>query len=239
MAVARSAPSDRVRKAALNSAEWCAAVWRSHGLPVEQANGVWFCPHPTPQYYPNVVTVDPDAEPVEQVALIAEFARDVSLDLSVKDSFACLDLSSMGFGVLFDARWLWLTSSRPPLGRDPLDWRRIEEEQGLLAWERAWRADDLDPLRIFPPELLKERRVYVLAGFDGTETIRAGGVAYDAAGATGVTNIFGSRRRFLDALVNLSAPAEIVCYEHGPALVSAMTEGFAGLGSLRVWTRPA
>src|SRR5262245_31790970 len=44
--------------AALNNAEWCAAVWRSHGLPVEQAHGMWFCPYPTPQYYPNVVTVE-------------------------------------------------------------------------------------------------------------------------------------------------------------------------------------
>ena len=26
--------------AALNNAEWCAAVWRSHGLPVEQKLGL-------------------------------------------------------------------------------------------------------------------------------------------------------------------------------------------------------
>jgi hypothetical protein len=34
----------RNKVAALNNAEWCAAVWRSHGLPVEQAHGMWFCP---------------------------------------------------------------------------------------------------------------------------------------------------------------------------------------------------
>src|SRR5215470_17181367 len=63
---------DRNKVAALNNAEWCAAVWRSHGLPVEQAHGMWFCPYPTPQYYPNVVTVDAGAEPTKQAGLIAE-----------------------------------------------------------------------------------------------------------------------------------------------------------------------
>jgi hypothetical protein len=60
---------DRNKMAALNNAEWCAAVWRSHGLPVEQAYGMWFCPRPTPQYYPNVVTVDAEAEPTKQASL--------------------------------------------------------------------------------------------------------------------------------------------------------------------------
>jgi hypothetical protein len=227
---------DRNEVAALNNAEWCAAVWRSHGLPVEQAHGMWFCPYPTPQYYPNVVTVDAGAEPGKQAGLIAELARDDALDFSVKDSFSCLDLSVAGFQTLFDARWLCRRQSPPPVAASALDWRRIGNEQGLAAWERAWRGTDSDPLRIFRAGLLEDQRVCVLAGFDGMEIIRAGGIAYNAAGATGVTNIFGSRRQFLDALVTLFAPAEIVCYEHGHDLTLAADLGFAVLGGLRVWT---
>jgi hypothetical protein len=48
----------RDEAAALNNARWCAAVWRSHGLRVEQALGLWICERETPQYYPNVVSVD-------------------------------------------------------------------------------------------------------------------------------------------------------------------------------------
>jgi hypothetical protein len=44
-----------------------------------------FCPYPTPQYYPNVVTVDAGAEPTRQAGLIAELARDGKLNLSGKD----------------------------------------------------------------------------------------------------------------------------------------------------------
>jgi hypothetical protein len=230
-------PDDRNKVAALNNAEWCAAVWRSHGLPVEQAHGMWFCPCPTPQYYPNVVTVDAGAEPTKQAGLIAELARDDKLNLGVKDSFSCLDLSTVGFQTLFDARWLHRTQSRPPVAASALDWRRIGNGKGLAAWERAWRGSDPDPLRIFRAELLEDQRVCVLAGFDGMEMIRAGGIAYNAADATGVTNIFGSYGEFLNALVTLLAPAEIVCWERGHDLTLAVDLGFAVLGGLRMWTR--
>jgi hypothetical protein len=121
---------DRNKVAVLNNAEWCAAVWRSHGLPVEQAHGMWFCPYPTPQYYPNVVTVDAGAEPAQQAGLIAELARDDALDLRVKDSFSCLDLSFAGFQTLFDARWLCRRQSRS---------QRAPSIGAELAMSRVWR----------------------------------------------------------------------------------------------------
>jgi hypothetical protein len=199
---------------------------------------MWFCSHPTPQYYPNVVTVDGGAEPAKQAGLIAELARDDDLDLSVKDSFSCLNLSVAGFQTLFDVRWLYRRQSRPPVAASAaLDWRQIDSERGLAAWERAWRGTDPDPLRIFRAELLEDQRVCVLAGFDGMEMIRAGGIAYNAAGTTGVTNIFGSRRQFLNALITLFAPAEIVCYERERDLMLEADLGFAALGGLRVWAR--
>lgn len=200
---------------------------------------MWFCPHPTPQYYPNVVTVDAGADPTTQAGFIAELARDTDFDLGVKDSFSCLDLSLAGFQILFDARWLSRRRSAPAVAASALDWRRIGDEPALAAWERAWRGTDPESQRIFRAELLEDRRVCVLAGFDEMDMIRAGGIAYDAAGATGVTNIFGSRQQFLNAVATLFGPAEIVCYERGQDLAHAVDLGFAQLGGLRVWTRIA
>ncbi|KJC61608.1 hypothetical protein UP10_07015 [Bradyrhizobium sp. LTSPM299] len=230
---------ERNNMAALNNAEWCAAVWRSHRLPVEQAHGMWFCPCPTPQYYPNVVTVDAAADPVKQTGFIAELARGDDLDFSVKDSFSCLDLSAAGLHMLFDARWLCLRQSTPAVVTGGLGWRRIGDEPGLAVWERAWRGAEPDARRIFRAELLEDRRVCVLAGFDDMGKILAGGIAYDAAGAIGVTNIFGSTRQFLNAVATQFAPSEIVCYEHGRDLTLAMDLGFTLLGGLRVWARIA
>ena len=222
---------------ALNNAEWCAAVWRSHGLPVETAHGLWFCPRSTPQYYPNVVTVDRGADPVEQARFIIELWRGApDLDLSVKDSFACLELSGAGLKPLFDARWLWRDpSSGPPVDDGVLDWRKIEDEPGLAEWERAWRGGEVNAERIFRSHLLQGPQASVLAGCDAAGDIRAGGVAYEAAGVLGVTNVFGSRRRFLSALGVLAPGMPVVAYEAGEDLTSAGRNGFETLGPLRVW----
>jgi hypothetical protein len=225
---------ERDEAAALNNAQWCGAVWRSHGLPVEIAHGLWFCPLPTPQYYPNVVSVELGADPARQSRFIGELARDrPDLDLSVKDSFACLDLAPAGLKPLFDARWLWRDAQATPTGDGAAGWRKIEDGEGLAAWERAWRGDDDSPERIFRPQLLSDPQVSVLGWEAGT----AGGIAYDAAGVLGVTNIFGSRRRFLEALTELEPGKPIVAYEAGGDLASAQRNGFQALGALRVWTR--
>jgi hypothetical protein len=230
---------DRDRVAALNNAEWCGAVWRSHGLPVERAHGMWFCPRPTPRFYPNVVTVDAEAETAEQAGVIAELATRIGFDFSVKDSFACLDLTTVGLRTWFNAHWLRLRRPAPPVTANTLDWRRIDDEPRLAAWERAWRGVDIDSPRIFRAELLDDPSAFVLAGYDATNAIRAGGIAYEAAGATGITNVFGSRQQFLSALLALSGPAEIVCYQHTPDLTSAMNAGFEMLGSLKIWVLAA
>ena len=140
----------------------------------------------------------------------------------MKDSFARLDLSAVGLEPLFDAHWFALrVSSNPPAKNSSLAWRRIVDAAGIEAWERAWRGADPNPQRIFLPELLSNPCACVLAGFDGRETIRAGGIAYEAAGVTGVTNIFGPRAMFVKALAARKAPTEIVCYERGPDLAAA------------------
>lgn len=224
--------------AALNNAEWCAAIWRSHGLPVETAHGLWFCSHPTPQYYPNVVTVELGADPMAQARFITDLGRaNPDLDLSVKDSFACLDLVAAGLKSLFEARWLWRAAQTAPVRDEILDWRRLEDEPGLAAWERAWRGEDQNPERIFRPELLADRHATILAGFDAAGALGAGGVAYDAAGVLGLTNIFGSRRRFLNALAGSAPSRPVVAYEAGGDLTSAQRNDFEMLGALRVWVR--
>ena len=200
--------------------------------------GSRFCPSPTPRFYPNVVTVDAEAETAKQASLIADLAQCVGVGFSVKDSFACLDLATVGLRVLFSARWLRWRRAVAAVTANTLDWRRIDDEPRLAAWERAWRGVDWISPRIFRAELLDDPRACVLAGYDATGAIRAGGIAYRAAGATGITNVFGSRQEFLSALFALPGSAEIVCYERGRDMTSAVNAGFEALGSLRVWTAP-
>lgn len=142
-----------------------------------------------------------------------------------------------GLRPLFDARWLWRAAPSAGTGDETLDWRRIEGEPGLALWERAWRGEDQNSERIFRAELLEDRHVTVLGGFDAAGILGSGGIAYDAAGVLGVTNIFGSRRRVLNAL-RASAPGRpVVAYEAGGDPASAQSYGFEPLGALRVWVR--
>ena len=224
--------------AALNNAEWCAAVWRSHGLPVGQAHGLWFCERETPQYYPNVVTVDSRADAARQSAFIDELARThPGLDLSVKDSFRVLSLEGAGMTPLMDGRWM-LRVPQTHVARAPLrNWRRITEEQQLAAWESAWRGADASSPRIFTVGLLKDPRVWLMGGFDTDGAIRAGAIANEAAGVLGVTNMFGAAGEVLSVFGELRSGLPMVCYAKGDDHRSAEKAGFQVLGPMRVWVR--
>jgi hypothetical protein len=228
----------RDEAAALNNAKWCAAVWRSHGLPVEQALSLWICERETPQYYPNVITVDLGADPRLQEKFIADLLKShPSLDVSVKDSFASLDLHTVGMTPLFDARWLVRPAGIEPTIDSTLQWRRIDDEIQLAAWEAAWRTAGPRGPRIFCPPLLSDPCAIVLGGFDEHDAILAGGIAYDAAGALGITNVFGSRRQFIQALGSMRPESGMVCYAADNDIRSALQEGFQVLGALRIWVR--
>jgi len=79
--------------------------------------------------------------------------------------------------------------------------------------------------------------VAVLAGIDAEGAVRAGGVANQAAGVLGLSNIFGSRRGLLSAAATLWPDLDMVGYETGNDLKAMEYYGFSARGQLRIWTR--
>lgn len=228
--------NDRDAIAAVNNAEWCGAVWKSHGLLVEQAHGMWFTRSLTPPFYPNAVTVDPVANTSTQAAFIVALAAGLT-DFSVKDSFARLPLEGSGFRLLFTAHWLWRDyTNHVEARRHATRWRRVTAGCDLEEWELAWQGDEVAHSRVFRPELLGDPRAVVMAGTDASGAIKAGGVAYEAADALGITNIFGDAEGFLEALLPHASTKQVVRYERGEALRSAQQRRFETLGPLNVWT---
>jgi hypothetical protein len=221
--------------AAANNAEWCAAVWRSHGLDVERGEGLWFCRSETPRFYPNVVTVDLNADPERQAGFIRELSQGADFEFDVKDSFACLPLAEAGFKPLFSAFWLSRSLPDAQTCRTEHEWRRISEGQ-LQSWETAWAGDDPHARGIFRKSLLEDPRVIVIAGVDGPRIV-AGGIAFEAAGVVGLTNVFGSATGLFRALSGLVASSRLVAYEPGAAAETSRRHGFQPLGPLKVWRR--
>jgi len=229
-------PADLVRTAAVNNAEWCDIVCRLHGQAGTYHDGGWTVPERSPPLYPDAVTVDPAASIDAILAAI-----DTSPGCSLKDSFACLDLASEGFHVLFEAQWICREAdAQPPEAPAGMRWERVRDPAVLRRWERAWDQDDI-PLGLFHSSLLDEDAVMVMAGYQD-EAIVAGAIAKRSATVASVTNVFSAVgdldaawRGSVAAVAAHTGDLPLVGYERGDDLETARRYGFALLGPLRVW----
>jgi hypothetical protein len=207
--------------AARNNAEWCDLVCRTHDIRTAFTSAVWFADRRTPLFYPDAVTLAPDAQPGDVLSAI-----DTSPGCSVKDSFATLDLTPYGFHVLFDAQWI----ERPPT-----------PAPGGPLWSTARTADDLRPWpTTFRPALLDHPDVAILAA-DG---FAAGAIANRSATVVGLSNLVAPTMPVEDAwrgavatIVALFPGLPVVGYERPADLRPALSAGFVTTGPLRVWIK--
>lgn len=218
-------------QAALNNAEWCDSVCRSHGAAGTFVPSHWESTAPAPPLYPSIVTLQSGPEAVQAQAVAALSARWPDADLGVKDSFSALDLSSYGFTRLLDGFWLRYD---PPPGDPPSDliWGMIETPAALALWQSAW-SSGAGP-DVFRPALLADPAVGVLAGWAG-DRIVAGAMVNRSEQVTGLSNVFGppaQLARLVREVVGFGGDKPVVGWEAVPP------PGAAVLGPMRVWTRP-
>jgi hypothetical protein len=228
-----------VRAAARNNAEWCAIVCGLHGIASGFRADVWAAERRPPRQYPDAVTLEPTAS---GEAVLAEIDT-ATPGCSVKDSFACLDLSPVGFRVLFDAQWLHRPAG-PPAESEAVDlrWMRIRDADALSGWERSW-SGSVEPIGLFPPALLREEAVAVLGAYSGDRVV-AGAIAGRSESVVGVSNLFTTTgdldmawRDCLVAIAERFPGLPLVAYEHGDALTAGLQNGFEATGALRVWVK--
>ncbi|MGA4955326.1 hypothetical protein [Streptomyces lavendulocolor] len=235
----------RVRAAVRNNVQWCATMCRAHGLGSGTlGDRAWTHPLRTPPYYPDAVTLAPDAAPHDVLPGIDRSTP----GCSVKDSYATLDLSGHGFTPLFEAHWIHRPSGAPaPRPPDTTPWQPVRSATALAAWEaaRSGRAEPpgLEPPGLFRPALLTDPATTVLAARAPDGSIVAGAVATRSAapgaarGVVGVSNVFGTDPwpGCLAALTRRWPGTPVVGYEHGDDLTAALRHGFTTTGTLRVW----
>ncbi|MFI9627298.1 hypothetical protein [Streptomyces sp. NPDC052042] len=225
-----------VRAAARNNAEWCAAMSRSHGVEGEFGAQAWAAPSRTPLYYPDAVTLVPDADPAALAARIDTTAPGAS----VKDGFADLDLTEGGFQVLFEAQWIH-RPARAPAPAPDLSWNVVGDPDMLHTWALAWDDGDGDA-DLFRPQLLDDPATFVLSGKTEDGRVVTGAVASRGDEVVGVSNVFAldggpdtAWPVVLDAVTRLFPSLPVVGYEQGDALAAAIRHGFEPVGPLRVW----
>ncbi|MFI5913309.1 hypothetical protein [Dactylosporangium sp. NPDC051541] len=223
--------------AARNNAVWCAAVCRSHGIAGTFGDSAWCSARRPPPYFPDAVTLRPDAVPADFLPAI-DTASPAS---SIKDSFAALDLTADGYTELFSAQWIHRAAGLPVPPAPALRVSPVVTESRLGDWQAAWHGGAGAP-DVFRPALLEDPAVVVLAVRDG-EALAGGVVLTRGADVVGLSNLFATGRGDVAAVWSaaISAAAErypgmpLVGYEHGADLEPAIAAGFVTLGALRVW----
>ena len=220
--------------AALDNAALCAAMWRTHGLGVERAEGCLACSGTPPRFYPHIVTVDPKVDPQDQMRLIPERVERASGAFFVKDSYRSLALDSLGFEPLFEARWIHRAAD---LAADAirLDWAPVTGLEELGAWEAAWRGSADEP-PLFLPTFLATPGITMLAGRADSAVV-AGCIITAAGAVVGLSNVFGDALEAISAATMTSDGRDLVGYENGDALAAALEAGFRTVGDLVVWNR--
>ena len=228
-----------------NNAEWCDAVCRARGVAGVFTEQLWECAQPTPPYYPNVITLRPSSDESrrELGAAVERVRANAGDGLSVKDSFADVDLSAHGRRMLFDAQWIGRPSSLPAseATTSDIEWSRVDTEVELNEWKRAWDEEILATDPIFDPALLGDERIAFVAGRRGVAIV-AGAIVNRMAGVAGISNVFSPPSEaaavWTDCLreaMRFSPGVPLVGYEAGADLALAVALGFEPLGPLRVW----
>ncbi|MEV6240106.1 hypothetical protein [Lentzea sp. NPDC051838] len=196
---------------------------------------MWRSASRTPLYYPDAVTLRPDAT----ADFLAEI--DTSPGCSVKDSFGTVDLSSHGFVELFTARWIHLEAGQRVTSG--LRAERVSTAAELSDWQDAWHGGDGAP-DVFRPKLLDDANVLVLGLYEGRE-LAGGAVLNRGSGVVGLSNLFTVGGRDAAEVWSAAVAASrawcpglpVVGYERGSGLEHAIACGFRVLGPLRVWLR--
>jgi hypothetical protein len=220
--------------AAANNAQLCDAVAHTHSLRGVFTRDAWRCPARTPMLYPDVVTLVADVSAVDLLARI-----DNSPGASIKDSYASLDLSSHGYKVLFDARWI-MRRIDGRQSRQQSEWSTVETADDFAAWEIGWRGKT-GPADVLLRSLLTQPGI-TIARKNGTDEI-AGAIFNRSDEVVGISNTFASGgvetlwQECADCAGALFGAVTLVGYESGAELDAALACGFTDIGPLRVWVR--
>ena len=237
-----------------NNAVWCDTVCRALGCDTAWADGLWVNRSPAPPYYSNAVTTDPDRTAAQREGVRRMLESPLPRPWTIKDGFSALDLSPMGFEILFAAQWIAAPAAHRFVGAPAagLSWTAAADDLELGAWERAWQDANDTPVpgdRLFRPSLLADPDMRFVAGWedDRIVAVAAANRSDDGSGpVVGVSNIVlrgaGAERHrggMMAAVQDVYPGLPLVGYERGDDLTAMTALGFRPTGALRVWIAPA
>lgn len=240
---------------AANLAAWHDVSVRALGLRSTRSAALWSCRDPGPPIFLAAVTLDPASFDSDLIAELAEVeSRRGPVPFSVCDSWARLDLTTLGYRVA--ERGVWLVRPPGPGPEQPLPpdlkIERVVDATGLQTFEAAAaegfeHPDMLDdgPGSVHAPGVLDDESFHVFIGRVEGRVVSAA-MAYvsdEIVGVYGVATIPGFRRRGYGEALTWAAtcvaprlPAVLQPSASGEATYRRM--GYAPAGDFIRWFRP-
>lgn len=241
--------SSPVTEAIRNNVHWYDVMCGLHGSPGERHDAYWVNRGAVPPYMSKLITLTVEDAEAQLEAIRSLVHLDPTACFSVKDAHQNLDLSGLGFEVLFQASWIHRRVDLPaPSDAAGVAFRVVETPDELDAWERAWRGtranvDARERPRVFLPELLQNPSVRLLLGLrDGAPVATA--ALNRSEGVVGLSNVFSDvedAHSLFPGCVRLAQELypglPLVGYQRGEGLSAAQAAGFETVGRLTVWNR--
>jgi hypothetical protein len=220
-----------LQSAIKNNVIWCKKVSELHGGTHLTKGNVWGLTTKAPRFYPDVMTTNEAVTTQEVVEFIGN--REI---LSIKDSFSNIDMSLLGYKILFVAEWICHEAVSVPIS-DLTAWRSIQTEEDVVNWTTACGLGG-----IITAELLSDPEVVILG--KGHLNEEKGFIVNQGAKAIGVSNVFSKNPNNhqhwseIPQIVSTRFPRlPLVGYEHGEDLKASLRFGWKSMGPLRVWIK--
>ncbi len=230
-----------LQQAVRNNAEWCDAIARVHGGDCAFTDDLWLNRKSGPRHYPNLITLDAQGTQAQTDAVEVLRALGLPRGWGVKDSFAALDLSPLGFSILFNARWFYrenLFGLEPP-AVPGIAWSLAASPAELAAWHLAHGGVGTG---LFRDSLLGDSRIAFIQGRRGGAIV-AGAIFFKADGVCGLSNVFvpaaerdACRLHLLAHAAQWSGGLGVAGYEPEETTLEWASLGCRPLGPLRIWT---
>lgn len=237
--------SEKLRKAIANNNDLYYAIFEQYQIKSENNGFIWYCLQETPQLYSNLVTTSKEWKPDEIFRQIDEnYQKEKWKEWSIKDSFACLNLTEFGFDKLFDAIWIYLEPNnfKPSLEKSNLCYEIIKNEDLLVRWKLAWDENIELGNKIFTAELLSNKKNFFIVGYEENKVV-SGCFVNQTEDVLGISNFFAPNQELVywtdlvKFIFEINCKINIVGYER-PNLTKQLREiGFEEIGNLRVWLK--
>ncbi len=228
---------DTISQFVANNAAWIHEAVSASGLPGEFTPVLWQNHHDMPPIFPNADTLG-GTESEQLAAITALIKRRPGRVTVVKDAWARLDLTPLGFEPLFEAAWIYRNACPLAIPVENVGLERVTTAEGLRAFAAACNGEKL--AGVYSHKLLNRPDIAWIAAHREGNLI--GGVtAFLAHGMNGINNLFAPDNAIADGLIRAAVnafPDVPACgYEGEDTAAPFLALGFQTMGKLRVWIR--